>query len=298
MSAESGVLLMPLSVCRPAPCPFSSSLSTTTTTSHPSCMNTMLRVPLSEVRSTTADHDLTNTGDSLLILLNPCTEIASESFLKTEGTDASTPLPLGEKRRTLDHDKNTKMVFYRVSSHSLALASSYFRSIFNDAEDDATHHAEFGKRLEISQEWDPAALLVILQIVHFQFNNIPAKISDVYFLGKLVVIADYVKCLDVLKPFTEKWLSSLGGPWKCKNPSLPLSGTLPTHFRVVTTVREATIWAYVSWKLSLGESFKEATISLLFSAKKPIENLALPLNPLILSMLLIIYSFFMAMIGP
>lgn len=262
-------------------------------------MSNMLRVPISEVRSSAVDHILTDVGDALLILLNPCTEIASESPVKLEDADSSTPPPLEEKRRKVNQENDTKNVVYRVSSHCLAQASSHFKSIFNDIDDEiSSYHAELGIRLEMSQEWDSTALLVILQIIHLKFKNIPAMISDVDFLCKTVVIADHVNCLDVLKPFAERWLSSLEGPWELKSSDIPLVDCVPDHFHVVTSVRQATIWAYVSWRLSLVESFREATMSLVYIAKKPVDYLGLPFNPRIIGMFLhICYFFSLAKIG-
>ncbi|CRG89475.1 hypothetical protein PISL3812_06511 [Talaromyces islandicus] len=146
----------------------------------------MLRVPLSEVRCTAVDHELTDIGDALIILLNPCTEIASES----PSPAALTPPPRGEKRLKVKLEEGNEKVMYRVASHCLAQASSYFRCIFNGIEEDETcpYHADFGIRLEILQEWDPAALLAIFQIFHFQFNKVLSPIADVDSLGKLVVM--------------------------------------------------------------------------------------------------------------
>lgn len=120
----------------------------------------MLRVPLSEVRSTSVDYELTSTGDALLILLNPCTEIAPDPTIKVDGSDDFTLPPRGEKRRKVNTEDNIKGVLYRVSSHCLAQASSYFRSLFNGTEGDETpsNHHQLGIRLEISQKWDPTSL--------------------------------------------------------------------------------------------------------------------------------------------
>lgn len=133
--------------------------------------------------------------------------------------------------------------------------------------------------------------MVILHIFHFQFNQVPATIADVDFLGKLVVIADSVQCLNILKLFAEKWLPALGRPYKFDSSLSPNTVSKYSHIISSTSVREAAIWAYVSWRLSLDASFREATNCLVLTAKKPVDNFWLPFIPRILGRMLHICSF-------
>lgn len=212
---------------------------------------------------TEVDYQLTDIEEGLIVLQNPCAGSSS----RPASSESLEDIPIH--------------VVYRVSPQCLSQASPYFKAMFDGSEEageDFSHDNESGICLEISQEWDPAALLVILQIGHSKFDDIPATIPDVEFLGKLVVIADYFKCLGILKPFVEKWVSSLGGPWNLKPATLPDDVELPDYFADVTSVRESTIWMYVCWKLSFDEHFKKTTISLIFNAKGPIDSLGLLFN--------------------
>jgi hypothetical protein len=235
-------------------------------------LNSFVRVSLSELYSTEVDYDLTHMGESLIVLQNPCTEFASGSPSRPASIEA------------LEDD--TRQVVYRVSLHCLAQASSRVRSIFYRVSEPFTYDGQSGAHLDISQEWDPAALLVILQIAHFRFDEIPVAIPDVYFLGKLVVIADYLDCLEILTPFAERWISYLKGPWNLDSATLPDDYHIPRHFADVTSVREATIWVYVCWRLALDEPLKKATISLVVNAKGRMDNLGLPFKAILLGKLL------------
>lgn len=217
------------------------------------------KLPLLDLCNTEVDYHLAEKGRGLVILQNPCTKFPP-------GSSSTANIEYLEE------------VAYRVSPHSLAQASPFFRHMYYCPGENFESYSHYGKwvvRLDLPQEWDPAALLIILQICHFEFENVPVAISNVEFLGKIVAIADYLVCLDILNPFVEKWMSSLGGPWKFEPDTLPGDIEFPSHFADVTSVRESTIWMFVCSRLSLDRHFKKACISLVFNSKGPLDCLGL-----------------------
>lgn len=134
---------------------------------------------------------------------------------------------------------------YRASSHCLLLASPYFRRLLKGIQEneDSTNHAGLGFCSEMSEKWDPAALLTILQIIHVQFDKVPAMLPNEDFLGKVCVIVDHLQCFVTLKPFTETWLSKSEEPLKRSKWFSSTATRLSNYLETVTNVRKASIWA-------------------------------------------------------
>jgi hypothetical protein len=75
------------------------------------------------------------------------------------------------------------------------LASPVFKSMLTGSLNESVSFSKLQKgSIEITAEsWDIDAFLILLRIVHCQFNHVPRKLS-LEILAKVAVIADHYEC--------------------------------------------------------------------------------------------------------
>lgn len=111
-------------------------------------------------------------------------------------------------------------------------------------------------------KWDPLALLILLRIMHDQISDIP-EIIDLNTLGKIVVIAEYLKCIDFLSGFLRLWGLDALSQYR-RNIAFGIDND--------TVVRDGLLCTFISWKLRLRREFRMATKFLVSWAQGPINN--------------------------
>ncbi|KAK0716083.1 hypothetical protein B0H67DRAFT_256796 [Lasiosphaeris hirsuta] len=89
----------------------------------------------------------------------------------------------------------------RLSSRHLILASPYFRKALNGP------WAE-SERIVEAEEWDEAALLITMNIIHGHTRRVPRSVS-LETLAKIALITDYYKFHEAIELFTEIWIPKL-----------------------------------------------------------------------------------------
>jgi hypothetical protein len=90
----------------------------------------------------------------------------------------------------------------RVSSSHLILASSYFKRMLRGGwKEDCTLCAEGCLTIYV-EDWDPDALLILMNIIHGHTRKVPRTVS-LEMLAKLAVLVDYYECIEVVEVLSE-----------------------------------------------------------------------------------------------
>lgn len=230
------------------------------------------------------DHDLDPHGNTILVLVNPETDHAKHNGIDSAKIDVHSSSsmvvcceqPSGSEEhggegvppsntQTADSEKaEAASVSYRLKGQQLCLVSRYFKNLFTGPWFENAHfQRDGGIRLYLWEEkWDPVALLILLRIMHHQLCDIP-EIIDLSLLGKMVVIAEYLKCIDFLSGFLRLW-------------GLDALSQYRRHIAFGidddTVVRDGLLCTFISWKLRLRGEFRLATKFLILWAQAPIHD--------------------------
>ena len=146
----------------------------------------------------------------------------------------------------------------RVSSKHLSLASLYFRQNLRSRMHESSTLKSNGYIELPMSEMDPEAMLIVMNIIHVRFRQLPDSITFET-LTKLAVVVDYLQCLEAIEPFSDRWIESL------KN--------------VPTTYSPALIqWLCISRVFKKAELFRSITGTMIWKAKGPIQTLGLPIG--------------------
>jgi len=129
-------------------------------------------------------------------------------------------------------------VHIRVSSRHLILASPTFRSMLGpDFEEGQSLQKSGYADLALGDD-DPDAMLILLQIIHFQIRKVPRHV-DIDTLTKLSVLIDYYHMHEVMELFSDMWVENLA------KEGLPM-----VHGA------EAMRWLWISWVFGKGREFR------------------------------------------
>lgn len=118
--------------------------------------------------------------------------------------------PVDESTQKTDQYQSDDNVYIQVSAKHLMLASPVFKSMLTGSWKESVIFSKLQKgSIEITAEsWDIDGFLILLRIIHCQFNHIPRKLS-LEMLAKVAVIADYYKCKEVVRFFSDTWIEAL-----------------------------------------------------------------------------------------
>jgi hypothetical protein len=244
----------------------------------------MIPLSIQEVRSTTVDYDLDPDGNTILVLVHPQTNSAEQHGTDSAATDSySTGSMVVHCGQSYDSEEieeagqlpsnnqsgnNEKAeaasVLYRVQIQQLCRVSSHFKSLFMGPWFENAHfQREGGIKLYLwEEEWDPVALLILIRIMHHQLSDIPENI-DLNLLGEIVVIAEYLKCLDFLSGFLRLWGLDALSQYR-RNIAFGIDND--------TVVKDGILCTFISWKLRLRGEFCMATKFLVLWAQGPINS--------------------------
>ncbi|KXJ90477.1 hypothetical protein Micbo1qcDRAFT_205314 [Microdochium bolleyi] len=191
-----------------------------------------------------------------------------------------------------DYDERPAKRF-RVSSRHLSLASPVFQQMLNGPWKEATSAATgSNERREIeASEWDTEATVVLMDIIHGHFSQVPRVIS-LELLAKIAILVDYYKCHEIVCLFSSIWIAELK---KRETVSLSLAsagiGVGATPGRMSSSggsvpltsgggpawTEDCFLWLFVSWVFGDEQQFCKMADVFLRSSPLPISSIVFPL---------------------
>ncbi|KAH2496182.1 hypothetical protein KXW70_003049 [Aspergillus fumigatus] len=163
--------------------------------------------------------------------------------------DGSTPVitspaaaAAAEEEQTTENEQPQAVLKIRASSKHLSLACPQFtRTLHSGFQESHSLHEKGHLTLEIDN-WDPAAFLVLMLILHGRTRPVPRRLS----LSKLVdfaILVDYYECYEAVEVFTDMWITALKKP----SPAMRL-----------TSLAQAEEWLFISWVFQHQQMFAQA----------------------------------------
>jgi hypothetical protein len=139
------------------------------------------------------------------------------------------------------------------------LASPVFKSMLTGSWKESVIFSELQKgSIEITAEsWDIDCFLILLRIIHCQ-NHIPRKLS-LEMLAKVAVIADYYKCKEAVRFFSDTWIEALEDTYREEYS------------------RNLILRLWIAWFFQLSSQFKKVTSTAMSHNGGFISNLGLPI---------------------
>jgi len=134
----------------------------------------------------------------------------------------------------------------KVSAKHLTLSSPVFKSLLLGGWKESSVFLDTGSTELTVSGWDLEAFLIVMWMIHSQHQKIPRKISLELF-AKITVIADYYKCHDAIRFFSDVWLDSMEG-------NSDLQDDLACTFS-----RDLILWMWIMWLFRRDEHFKRST---------------------------------------
>lgn len=214
-------------------------------------------------------HILDPEGDMVLVLKNPNRSSAdslSSISIKDLHSRLSLParIPADNSKANRyqdgadgkDESGDDDEVKYRVSSKHLTLCSGYFRAALSgpwkrDMEGDVC-------RYEV-HEWNPEALLIVLQIIHGKTEAVDKNLH-LEMVVNVAVVVDYFQCPGPVTTFAETWMDAL-----------------PDHGEATTVTRDLVLSIFVALVFGLKSRFSNCTRTAMVVGIAPIPTLGLPI---------------------
>lgn len=157
-----------------------------------------------------------------------------------------------------NEDQTESPIRILVSAKHLMVASPWFKKSLSRSFKEGVTFLRKGSVEITAESWDIEAFLILLRIMHCQFNQIPRKLSlDI--LAKVAVIADYYDCKEFVQFFSDMWIGAL-------------EEQIPTAYS-----RHLILWLWVAWFYRLPEKFKKITSIAMSQSNFWIDNLGLPI---------------------
>jgi hypothetical protein len=158
---------------------------------------------------------------------------ASTTLSRFDGDSIESP-PL-----ELESPKSQKEIHMLVSSKHLMLASPVFKAMLqhNNFKEGDTLRSSGKAKVELPDD-DPAALRILLDIIHGRVRQVPRQVN-LKIMTELSVIVDKYQMLEVVELYVELWMSTL-------------KSSVPTFFTA-----DLLAWLNISWVFGLADIFKQ-----------------------------------------
>jgi hypothetical protein len=127
----------------------------------------------------------------------------------------------------------------KVSSRHLAFASPVFKVMFQGGFAESSVLKSSGSLIVALDEDNPAAILVLMHMVHGKFYHLPTNMS-LQELKNIAVLVDKYDLHETVAPFTNGWAESAG-----------LSKYIETE--------DLMSWVFICWVFGLGTKFQQLT---------------------------------------
>ncbi|PWY95001.1 hypothetical protein BO94DRAFT_456440, partial [Aspergillus sclerotioniger CBS 115572] len=109
-----------------------------------------------------------------------------------------------------------------------------------------------------AEGWDIEALLIILRVIHEQYDDIPQELS-LEMLAKVAVVLHYYGCRELMVAFTETWMKALDKDI------------------AETYCRDLMLWVWVTWCFREPSKFRLSTAIAMSSSEGLIDGWGLPI---------------------
>jgi hypothetical protein len=184
--------------------------------------------------------------------------------------------PIDESTQKTDQYQSEHNVYIQVSAKHLMLASPVFKSMLTGSWKESVIFSKLQKgSIEITAEtWDIDCFLILLRIIHCQADHIPRKLS-LEMLAKVAVIADYYKCKEAVRFFSDTWIEALED----------------TYLEEYS--RDLILRLWIAWFFQLSSQFKKVTSIAISHNGGFISNLGLPIPNRVIGKLPIAPNFYL-----
>lgn len=169
---------------------------------------------------------------------------------------------------TTDTDEEPEIKFL-VSSRHLILASGYFKAKFTGPWKEASVDPTDGLYHLEASDWDPDALLILMQVIHGRTRLVPRQVN-LDMLARITVVVDYYDCHEVIEVFSSIWIDDL-------------NKGLPTEYG-----RSLILWLLISLVFHKDEIFSTITKTTILKSTTPVPTLGLPISSTVIGELKIL----------
>ncbi|MCJ1430818.1 hypothetical protein MMC27_000168 [Xylographa pallens] len=205
---------------------------------------------------TELNHVLDPAGD-LVLILNPTSLVADDKSLSkvhTNGSDSAGSPTSNSKANT----SKSQEVRIRVSSKHLTLASRVFDSMFKPGFSEGDKLRTQGHADIQLPEDNPAALLILLNLLHGRIRAVPRKIN-LAMLTELAILVDKYELLEITEMFLDSWLEGM-------------ENSIEEEFN-----DDLLSWICISYAFRKAEIFQRVTKIAQLQSKGPIKEHRLPI---------------------
>ncbi|KAK2030301.1 hypothetical protein LX32DRAFT_615728 [Colletotrichum zoysiae] len=177
--------------------------------------------------------------------------------------------PSEAEQALLSHDTNAHQeseIKFLLSSRHLILASRYYDKKVNGTWEEATPHPADGRYHLEASDWDPAALLILMNVIHGRTRSVPRRV-DCEMLAKIAVLVDYYDCLEAVEVFSSMWIDAL-------NDQLPSECS-----------RELVLWLLIAHVFHQDDVFAKITKTAVLGGQGPMPTLELPIPSIVVDLI-------------
>ncbi|MCJ1383322.1 hypothetical protein MMC17_006435 [Xylographa soralifera] len=201
-------------------------------------------------------HILDPVGD-LVLILSTTSHVADKmslSDVQARNVEIAGSSPSGSKRKA----SNSQEIQVRVSSKHLTLASRVFDSMLKPGFSEGDKLRSQGHAALRLPEDNPAALLILLNLMHGRFKAVPRKV-DLSMLTELATLVDKYELLEITEMFQGSWMEVL-------------EKSITEEFN-----DDLLPWICISYVFKKAEIFQRVTRIAQMRSKGPIEEYRLPI---------------------
>ncbi|ESZ90739.1 hypothetical protein SBOR_8873 [Sclerotinia borealis F-4128] len=185
-------------------------------------------------------------GD-LVLLLDPTTpDLSKSTDSSPRGTSAIETPPKNTHKhtyKTLVQWESTLVYNSRilVSSKHMSLASPVFKAMLQGSFREGIELKTMGK-LEVPLPDDhPAAMTILINIIHGRMNSVRLKI-ELELFTQMAILVDKYQCPEVVRPFSSIWKKELSATWSKRS-----------------NCTDIACWICIAWQFELDDEFLKAT---------------------------------------